>query len=148
MTLGRGVDAVGLVEVGNARHAVEQERDQLGVHAVRDRREDGAEGVDVALLAGLLITNSALLGATMLLYRLVDEEWGAAIAGRTVWYLLIFPTAFFGSAIYTESLFLFCTIGSLYFARQGYWESATLLGIGATLTRFVGILVAPMLLLD
>lgn len=101
-----------------------------------------------SLIAGLIITNTALLGATVLLYRLVDEEWGPAIAGRTVWYLLIFPTAFFGSAIYSESLFLFCATGTLYLARKGYWESAALLGIGASLTRFVGILVAPMLLIE
>jgi hypothetical protein len=70
------------------------------------------------------------------------------VADRAVWYLLIFPLAFYGSAIYTESLFLLTTIGALYFARRGYWESAALLGIAATLTRFVGLIVAPMLLLE
>ena len=100
------------------------------------------------LIAGLIVTNIALLGATMFFYRLVDDEWGASVADRAVWYLLIFPTAFFGSAIYTESLFLLFTIGSLYAARKGYWESAAMLGIGAALTRLVGILVAPMLLVE
>lgn len=101
-----------------------------------------------SLLAGILITNTALLGATIFLYRLVADEWGEAVAGRTVWYLLIFPTSFFGSAIYSESLFLFCSIGAYYLARKGYWESAALLGIGASLTRLVGLIVAPLLLLE
>jgi hypothetical protein len=108
----------------------------------------GTELVGNALIAGIIITNTALLGATMLLYRLVDEEWGASIASRTIWYLLIFPTSFFGSVIYSESLFLCCTIGALYLFRKGYWESATMLGIAATLTRFVGIVVAPLLLIE
>lgn len=100
------------------------------------------------MVAGVIVTNMALLGATTLFYRLVAEEWGDAVATRAVWYLLIFPTAFFGSAIYSESLFLLGAIGSLYAARKGYWESAAMLGILTALTRFVGVLVAPMLLVE
>jgi Gpi18-like mannosyltransferase len=100
------------------------------------------------LVAGLIVTNLALLGATMLFYRLVDEEWGMSVADRAVWYLLIFPLSFFGSAIYSESLFLLVSIGALYFARRGYWESAAMLGFAAALTRLVGIIVAPMLLAE
>ncbi|GAB4426414.1 MAG: hypothetical protein Kow0031_06190 [Anaerolineae bacterium] len=100
------------------------------------------------LIAGLLITNAALLGAAVLFYRLVDDEWGSATANRAVWYLLIFPTSFFGSAIYTESLFLLGAIGSLYLARKGHWGGAALLGIGVAMTRLVGLIVAPMLLAE
>lgn len=101
-----------------------------------------------SLVAGLLVTNVALLGATMLLYRLVDEEWGTAVAGRAVWYLLIYPMSFYGSAIYSESLFLLGAIGTLYLARKGFWESAAMAGIAAALTRLVGLIVAPMLLVE
>lgn len=100
------------------------------------------------LVAGMVVSNGAMLLAAILFYGLVEMDWGAEVAGRAVWYLLIFPTAFFGAAIYTESLFLLGAIGSLYFARRGYWESATLLGIAATLTRLVGLVVAPMLLVE
>ena len=100
------------------------------------------------LVAGLIVTNTALLGAMMLLHRLVDDEWGPGVADRTVWYMLIWPTSFFGSAIYSESVFLLCAIGALYLARKGYWESAALLGIAATLTRLVGLVVVPMLLAE
>ncbi|MEW5986370.1 MAG: mannosyltransferase family protein [Chloroflexota bacterium] len=101
-----------------------------------------------ALVAGLIITNTALLLATMLFYRLVDEEWGPAVAGRAVWYLLIFPAAFLGSAIYSESLFLLGAIGSLYFFRRGYWESAALLGLATALSRTLGLILAPTLLVE
>jgi Gpi18-like mannosyltransferase len=100
------------------------------------------------LLAGVLISNVTLLLTVVLFYRLVAAGWGQQMADRTIWYFLIFPAAFFGSAIYTESLFLLCAIGALYFARRGYWEVAALLGIAATMTRFVGIIVAVMLLVE
>ncbi|MBK9053076.1 MAG: hypothetical protein IPL78_19850 [Chloroflexi bacterium] len=101
-----------------------------------------------AVVAGLLITNLALLGATILFYLLVEREWGEGVANRAVWYFLIFPTAFFGTALYSESLFLFCAIGALYLARRGYWESAALLGFAAALTRLMGVTVAALLVLE
>lgn len=100
------------------------------------------------LIAGILITNTALLSAMILLYLLVEGEWGEDTAKRAVWYMLIFPTSLFGSAIYTESLFLLGAIGALYLARKGYWESAALLGILTALTRLLGILLGPMLLVE
>lgn len=101
-----------------------------------------------SLLAGLLISNVALLLATVLFYRFVTAGWGQQTADRAVWYFLIFPAAFFGSAIYTESLFLLGAIGALYFARRGYWEVAGLLGIATAMTRFIGIVVAIILLVE
>ena len=98
--------------------------------------------------AGILIGNVALLGAMMLLHRLVDQEFGSSTASRAVWYMLIFPMSFFGSAIYTESLFLLFAIGAFYAARRGHWWAAALLGICLTLTRLVGIIIAPVLLVE
>jgi hypothetical protein len=100
------------------------------------------------LVSGIVVANLALLAATIVLYRLVEDEWGPRVASRTIFYFLIFPTAFFGSAIYTESLFLLVAIGALYLARRGYWESAAMLGLAAALTRFMGLIVAPMLLAE
>lgn len=101
-----------------------------------------------ALVAGIVISHAALLLATMLLYRLAAESWGQAVAERAIWYFLIFPAAFFGAAVYSESLFLLAAIGALYFARRGYWEVAGLLGFAAALTRFTGLIVAPMLVAE
>jgi hypothetical protein len=101
-----------------------------------------------ALIAGVLVSNVALLSAVVLFYRLVDDAWGESVADRATWYLLIFPTAFFGSAIYSESLFILTAVGALYFARRSYWGVAALWGIAATMTRFVGLIVVPMLLVE
>ena len=100
------------------------------------------------LVAGLLVTNLALVAACLLFYRLVYDEFGAETAGRAVWYFLIFPSSFFGSAIYSESLFLLCAIGALYLFRKGLWESAAMLGVLSAMTRFMGLLVAPLLLIE
>ncbi len=98
--------------------------------------------------AGILLSNLFLLLAAMLLYRLVEREFGQPVAGRAVWFLLIFPMSFFGSAIYTEALFLLCTIGSFYAARRQRWGWAGLLGMAAALTRLVGVIMAPVLLVE
>ncbi len=100
------------------------------------------------IIAGLFVTNTALMGATLFFYRLVHDEWGIAVAGRAIWYFLIFPTSFFGSAIYSDSLFLLGAIGALYYARKGHWWFAAGFGIVATLSRLIGIVVVPMLLAE
>lgn len=99
---------------------------------------------DVAV-AGLLISNLALLLATILLYRLADQEWGEQVAERAIWYFSIFPASVFGSAIYTESLFLATAIGATLMARRGRWIGAGMLGIAASLTRLTGLLVVVLL---
>lgn len=101
-----------------------------------------------AVLAGLLVANGALLLASLLFYRLVAMRWGPRLAERALWYLLIFPASFFGSAIYSESLFLLGAAGALYYARRGRWGLAALFAFGAGLSRLMGLLVAPLLALE
>lgn len=98
-----------------------------------------------AVVAGVLISNLALLAATIVLYRLVLEAWDAAAAERTIWYLSVFPASLFGSAIYTESLFLLTATGASMLARRGRWVGAGLAGVAASLTRLHGMLVAVLL---
>lgn len=101
-----------------------------------------------AAIAGILVSNVALLGTAVFFYRLVAEHWSERVADRAVWYLLIFPLAFYGSAIYTESLFLLMTIAAYYFARRGQWRYSIPFAIAATLCRLVGLIIVPMLLLE
>ena len=98
-----------------------------------------------AVVAGILISNLALLAATIVLYRAVLDEWNAAAAERSIWYLSVFPASLFGSAIYTESLFLLTAIGAFFLARRGRWLGAGLVGVAAALTRLHGVLVAVLL---
>jgi Gpi18-like mannosyltransferase len=94
------------------------------------------------VVAGLLISNLAFLAALILLYRLTESLLESrSTAGRTVFYLAAFPTAFFFSAAYTESLFLLLSVGAAYAAHQRRWGWATLCGILASATRSLGFLV-------
>ncbi|MBX6341980.1 MAG: hypothetical protein IRY97_05935 [Thermomicrobiaceae bacterium] len=92
-------------------------------------------------LAGVVVSNVAFLGALVLLYRLVRLDYGEAVAGRTVWLLALFPTAYYFSAVYTESLFLLLTVAAVYYARTAHWGRAAVAAFLAGLTRNTGVLV-------
>jgi hypothetical protein len=94
-----------------------------------------------ALPAGVILSNLFFLGGLILLYRLSELEFGdAATASRTAFYIAAFPTAFFFSAVYTESIFFFLSVGTLYFARRRLWAWAALFGLLCTSSRIVGVL--------
>ena len=90
-------------------------------------------------VAGLIISNAALLGVFMVLYRLVMEDFDAERAWRSVLYLAVFPTAFFFAAAYNESLFLFFSLLSFYYIRKGRWWLAGLAALFASLTRSIAV---------
>jgi hypothetical protein len=91
---------------------------------------------------GVLISHIALLGALLVLYRMIATEHGAPIATRTVWLLALSPVAFFFSAFYSESLFLLLSVSAIALAREGRWRGAALALFAVTLTRSAGALVA------
>jgi mannosyltransferase PIG-V len=92
------------------------------------------------LAAGLLLSNAAFLCALVVLYFLTSSEFDERIARRTVLYMAIFPTAYFFLAPYSESLFLFLVVASLWAARRGKWPLAGVAGALAAATRNVGVL--------
>jgi hypothetical protein len=59
-----------------------------------------------SLAAALVIANLASLAGFYLLYRFVEERWDRQIASYVLVVYLAFPTAFFFSVPYSESLFL------------------------------------------
>ena len=95
-------------------------------------------GSDV--LAALVVVHLALGGAMIYIYRLFAAEYGNRIAWRSVYFLLIFPGAFFFSAVYNEALLLFAAAGAIYHARRGQWVWAALFGIAGSATKLVGLL--------
>ncbi len=91
--------------------------------------------------AGWLVSNLALFGILILLYQLTLLEFGDRdTATRTVFYLAAFPTAFFFSAVYTESVFLLLVLGAMYFGRRRLWGWAGVFGMLAAATRIVGVI--------
>ncbi|MFN8539744.1 MAG: mannosyltransferase family protein [Thermomicrobiales bacterium] len=99
-------------------------------------------------LAGVLISNIAFLGALFLLYQLLIIDFDRAVVRRALLYIALFPTAYYFSAVYSESLFLLVSVGCLLAARRDRWWIAGALGFLAALTRSHGILlVIPLALL-
>jgi hypothetical protein len=98
-------------------------------------------------LAGLLVSNAALLATLILLYRLVRLHSEPAIARAAVLLLAFFPFSYFLGAMYSESLFLLAIVAAFTFGEQERWWAAGLAGALAGLTRVTGVLIVPGLLL-
>ncbi|MDI6811050.1 MAG: hypothetical protein QMD80_05165, partial [archaeon] len=77
--------------------------------------------------------------ATIDIYKLVKIDYSHSTALKSVFYLSIFPTSYFLIAGYTESLFLFLTIGCFYYVRKGNWLPAGVMGMLASATRITGL---------
>jgi len=75
-------------------------------------------------------------------------EWSGEIARRSVFFFLIFPTAFYLHIGYTESLFLALVLGSLFAARKERWWLAGALGALSWMTRANGIVLLPALVVE
>jgi hypothetical protein len=106
-------------------------------------------------MAGLLISNLMLFGATVLLWQIAEDpadDPAAALRGgdgrRAVRLLLFGPVSLFFSLVYTEATFLFLLLSSLRAARQRIWWLAGLLAGFAALTRNSGVLLTVPLLLE
>lgn len=98
------------------------------------------------LLSGLILSNISLLLGIYLLFLLLKSYFRSENVFWTIIFLLSFPTSFFFGAVYTESLFLFLSIGYLYFLKKGNLPSAFIFGIASSLTRFSGVfLIIPAL---
>lgn len=96
----------------------------------------------------LLVSGVASVCAGLLLRRLAELDQPAKVARLAVWFLFIFPTAYFLHIGYTESLFLALVLGSLLAARGQFWALAGILGALACFTRVNGLLLGPTLLVE
>lgn len=98
------------------------------------------------IASGYLVSNLTFLVAVFMLWALVRDLYGKAIAWMTVLLLLVGPVTFFFSTIYSEALFMLGIVGAFYASYHRRWAWAGLFGLLAALTRSTGILlVAPLL---
>jgi Gpi18-like mannosyltransferase len=100
------------------------------------------------IVAGLVISNVALLAALYVLARFARTEMSAAAADRVPILLLVFPTTVFLSAAYPESLMLLLGALSFLSAREKRWWRAGIFAALGTLTKPFGISVAAALLIE
>jgi Gpi18-like mannosyltransferase len=99
-------------------------------------------------LWGQIISNISFLVALFGFYKLMRLDFSEKISRLAVILMLIFPTSFYFAAVYTESLFLALVVWSFYLARKDKWLPASLLGMFASGTRVIGIILLPVLLVE
>jgi hypothetical protein len=96
----------------------------------------------------LLVANIAGLGAVVLLFKLVREEFGNELALATVALLSFFPTSVLLSAGYTEPLQLLLIVSFFLCLRRKYYFLAALFAGLAVAERSTGIILTPVLVWD
>lgn len=99
-------------------------------------------------LAGMLISAASAVVASAYLFKLAEEDIDVGAGRRAVLYLLMFPTAVFLVAPYSEALFLAGAIPAFYYARRGRWHLVALPAAIAVGARAAGIFVLVGLLFE
>lgn len=94
------------------------------------------------------ISNLFFLGSLYLFYKLMRLDYSEMISWRSLVLLLFFPTSFYFGAIYSEALFLFLLLGSLYLMRCKSYLAAGLYAGLAAATRVIGLLLVVVLALE
>jgi lipid-A-disaccharide synthase-like uncharacterized protein len=88
----------------------------------------------------LVVTNLAALVALGFLYAWISESFDDRTARRAVQIALVFPTSFFLTAAYSESVYLVAAVGAtLAWSRKQPWPAA-LAVVAGCLARPVGVL--------
>lgn len=100
------------------------------------------------LLSAFIVSGVATLVIGVALARLVALNYPEPVAYRAVYFMFIFPSAYFLHIGYTESLFLALVISSFLAARRERWFSAAMLGALASLTRMNGLFLIPALVVE
>lgn len=88
---------------------------------------------------GIFISLASLFGGMIYIHKIVLLDFNEKTAKLSVLLLSIFPLAFFYQAVYTDSLFLFLSTASFYYARKKSWLLSGVFGFLTCLTRLAGI---------
>lgn len=95
---------------------------------------------EVTLAVGVILSNGLAIAALILLRSFILKlTHSPEIAAKSILYLLLFPTGFFLSCFYTESLFLFLLVLAFGFTLEKRWAFAAIAGYFLALTRPQGV---------
>lgn len=89
--------------------------------------------------ASLAVSNFCAFASGLLMYKLARLDYDEKTALRAVFFLFVFPAAYFFAVPMTESLFLLLTLAYLYALRKRDWVYVFILGVLAALTRSHGL---------
>ena len=95
-----------------------------------------------------MVSNLACIAAFAVLFRLASLEYGRDVAMRCTVIAAVFPTAYFFHLPYAESLSLATSTAAFLAARRSRWGWAAGFALLASLTRPIGIVLLPALLVE
>lgn len=96
--------------------------------------------------SGMLLSNILSFAGFYLFYVMVKNIFGEKIAYRSLLALLAFPTSFYFSLIYTESLFLFLITLFFLSLQKKNLLAASVIAFFLPLTRLIGVaIIVPFL---
>ncbi len=98
------------------------------------------------LVVGQIISIFALLVALRTVLKLLEFDGKSSLRKLMIAAILLFPTSFFLTAIYNDSLFFLFSTLTLYAARRQKWVLGSLYAALATLTRLNGLALLFVLL--
>jgi len=98
-------------------------------------------------LSGVIISNACFIGAMIILFKLIEPDYHKKLAILAIVLISLFPTTFFFSIAYPESLFVFLFALSFYLARKRKYLFSGLAGGLAVITRPFGIIIFPALVI-
>ena len=101
------------------------------------------------LITALIVSAVASLIAGVLIQQLVRVDGGDDDESmRALWYMTLFPTAYFLAMPYSEATFLMFVIAAFLAARTEHWGWAGVMGAFATATRLQGLAILPGLVVE
>ena len=100
------------------------------------------------LAAATIVSNASFWGALVVTYLLTTSELSERHARTTILLMCLFPTAHFFLMPYSESLFFLLSVTAFWGARRGRWVVAGAAGFLAALTRSIGFVIAPALVVE
>ncbi len=95
-----------------------------------------------------ILANGLFICSIYILYKLANLDYSKRESLWVVILLICFPTAFFFTSTYSESIFLFLCLASFYSSRKQKWLLAGIIAGFASATRVVGIVLVPALLIE
>ena len=91
-------------------------------------------------VSAMITSTLCYCGGCAVMYKLVTEDYNKTTARTSVVLLSVSPFAFYFGGIMTESTFFLVTVAMFLAIRRHNWLIAGILGILASLTRSVGVL--------
>ena len=108
----------------------------------------GAIVVRDYLVSAHLVTLAGAVATALVFQRLAELDYERRAARAAVFFMFVFPTAYFFHVVYTESLFMALMLGCVLAARGRRWAAAGALGALASMTRVNGLLLVPVMAVE